>query len=84
MQNDAPPELEKGLWVGRGTGSMRLASNCLLVMAARIFHLTDWVYKVITEAVPTTKTKPFEVVRTYNKCLSWYSSLMGNPKCQRG
>lgn len=58
--------------------------NNAQTIAARIFQLTEWVYKVIVEAVPTTNIAPAEVVRTYNKCLNWYSGIMGILNASKG
>lgn len=48
----------------------------LQLIPAKIFQLTEWVYKLLTSTqLPAAQIGTSEVVAVYTKCLDWYESF---------
>jgi len=54
------------------TGEPGSQLSSLQLIPAKIFQLTEWVYKVLASPQPATNDK---LVLVYHRCLDWYESF---------
>ncbi|UNI14797.1 hypothetical protein JDV02_001392 [Purpureocillium takamizusanense] len=54
-------------------GELASQLSSLQLIPAKIFQLTEWVYKLLASSSRVTTTD--EVVLTYHRCLDWYESF---------